>query len=222
MMRLAVLSTVQNGALILLACTSLYLALQLSTLNSEMQQHPSNEQLTSLQEDIDRVDSLVDDLKKMSLATSADQQANNREIRIELKELGQALQQPPDIEVLQLELAELSADLKSMQAQVLTLKTAIEARPAPTVRSGISGQSPAPLRKKSTTGETSPPFQILGVESRGNELFLAVSPMDLSHLANVELLRPSHSFMGWRVKTLALAEAQFRRPDGKFFTAQIR
>lgn len=222
MIRIAVLSSVQNGALILLACTSLYLALQLSTLNSEMQQYPSNEQLTSLQEDIDRVDSLVDDLKKMSLATSADQQANNREIRIELEELGEALRQPPDIEVLQLELAELAADLKSMQAQVLTLKTAIETRPAPTVRPGVSGQSPAPLRKKSTTGETSPPFQILGVESRGNELFLAVSPMDLSHLANVELLRPSHSFMGWRVKTLALAEAQFRRPDGKFFTAHIR
>lgn len=222
MMRLAVLSSVQNGALIVLACTSLYLALQLSTLNSEMQQHPSNEQLISLQEDIDRVDSLVDDFKKMSLATSADQQASNREIRIELEELDQALRQSPDIEVLQLELTELSADMKSMQAQILTLKTAIEASPAPTAPPGVISQSPAPLRKKSTTGETSPPFQILGVESRGNELFLAVSPMGLSHLANVELLRPSHSFMGWRVKTLALAEAQFRRPDGKFFTAQIR
>lgn len=222
MMRLTVLSTVQNGALIVLACTSLYLALQLSTLNSEMQQHPSNEQLTSLQEDIDRVDSLVDDLKKMSLATSADQQASNREIRIELEELGKALRQPPDIEVLRLELAELAANMKSMQGQILTLKAAIEARPALTVRPGVISQSPAPLRKKSTTVETSPPFQILGVESRGNELFLAVSPMDLSHLANVELLRPSHSFMGWRVKTLALVEAQFRRPDGKFFTAQIR
>jgi hypothetical protein len=66
------------------------------------------------------------------------------------------------------------------------------------------------------------PFNILGVDSRGGEIFLVVAAFDVSHLADVVLMRPSNSFMGWRLKSLLTDEARFIRPDGASYIVAIK
>ncbi|WDU64030.1 chemotaxis protein [Pseudomonas poae] len=97
----------------------------------------------------------------------------------------------------------LRARLEHAEQQLLDLKiqpspsppTPSASRPKPTVRS-----KPAPL---------SPPFSVLGFESRGGEHFLAVAPHDSHALVNVRLLHSGEEFGAWRLKVLEPNSAIF-------------
>lgn len=59
-MKLPALRLIRNGTLAALAGASVYLGIELSALNSKVQEHPSIEQLNSIQSHIDQVDSQLD------------------------------------------------------------------------------------------------------------------------------------------------------------------
>lgn len=215
------LATLQNGVLVLLSVASLYLLTEVTALSKAIEGRPSTDQLEALQLQLDRLDAEVNDPKHHAFVTVEDFEFNRLTITERLDALGQALGHSEGIAPLQEELSALSADVINVKAQLLRLETAMENRPV---------SSPKPVMPRLTKPATvlSPskpatlPFSILGVDSRGGEIFLAVAAFDISQLADVVLMRPSTSFMGWRLNALLPEEARFIRPDGSSHIVMIR
>ncbi|WP_372437163.1 hypothetical protein ACCM60_18550 [Pseudomonas chlororaphis subsp. aureofaciens] len=59
-----------------------------------------------------------------------------------------------------------------------------------------------------------PPFQVMGVELRGGERFLAVAPRSATSLSQIRLLRVGESESSWTLEAIGSAQATFR-VDGK-------
>ena len=54
-----------------------------------------------------------------------------------------------------------------------------------------------------------PPFQVMGIESRGSERFLAIAPIGSTRLDDVQLIRPGDTQQAWHLDTLDEANATF-------------
>ncbi|WP_460103504.1 chemotaxis protein [Pseudomonas sp. H1_D04] len=101
------------------------------------------------------------------------------------------------------DLTVLRARLEQVEQQLLELKnqpsppppTSSVTKPKKTAR-----PKPAPL---------SPPFSVLGVESRGGERFLAVAPPDSRSLRDVRLLHNGEQLGTWHLKVLEPNSAIF-------------
>jgi hypothetical protein len=215
------LSTLQNGALVLLSATSLYLMTEVAGLSTAIGGRPSTDQLEALQLQLDRLDSDVNDAKQPGFVTLEDFELNQQTLTERLDALDQAPDHCESIEQLQDELAALSKDVMSAKTQLLRLETAVENRTVAAPK-GVEPRLTKPAAPLPARKPASLPFNILGVDSRGGEIFLAVAAFDLSHLADVILMRPSASFMGWRLNSLLPDEAHFIRPDGSSHLVTIR
>ncbi|MOA06207.1 hypothetical protein D3C78_1258350 [compost metagenome] len=101
------------------------------------------------------------------------------------------------------DLTVLRARLEQVEQQLLELKnqpsppppTSSVTKPKKTAR-----PKPAPL---------SPPFSVLGVESRSGERFLAVAPPDSRSLMDVQLLHSGEQLGAWHLIVLELHSAIF-------------
>lgn len=97
--------------------------------------------------------------------------------------------------------------------QVLQERLArLEARPEqrqPNV-SPIPAPARQPAAKVTKPKITTPPFSVLGVEIRGDERFLSVSPGNSASLTHVRLLRPGEAENGWLLESLEGKTAVFR------------
>ena len=211
----------QNAALLLLSAASLYLLTEVTALSTAIEERPSADQLEALQLQLDRLDAEANDPKHPAFVTMKDFEFNQLTITERLDALEQAIESPDSIEQLQEEFSALSTDVRSVKAQLLSLETAMEKRYV-----ASSKLIPPRLTKPATTlsppKPASLPFEVLGVDSRGGELFLVVATIDVSHLADVVLMRPSTSFMGWRLNSLMTEEARFIRPDGSTHNVALR
>ncbi|MFS2068384.1 chemotaxis protein [Pseudomonas sp. CT11-2] len=67
----------------------------------------------------------------------------------------------------------------------------------------------------------SPPFSVLGVESRGGERFLAITPHDSRTLADVRLLHSGEQSSTWRLKELEPTSAIFAVTEHPDQTVQL-
>ncbi|MEB2647761.1 chemotaxis protein [Pseudomonas canadensis] len=109
----------------------------------------------------------------------------------------------------------LRARLENVEQRLLDLKTQ-PPLPAPTPSSDkpkkASRPKPAPL---------SPPFSVLGVESRGGERFLAVSPPDSRSLKDIRLLHNGEQLGAWQLKVLEPKAAIFTVPTQPDQTVQL-
>ncbi|WLH43341.1 chemotaxis protein [Pseudomonas sp. FP2254] len=87
--------------------------------------------------------------------------------------------------------------LEHVEQQLLDIKTQPPLPPPPTPSSAKPNKAarakPAPL---------SPPFSMLGVESRGGERFLAVAPPDSRSLKDIQLLHNGEQLGTWQLKVL--------------------
>lgn len=96
----------------------------------------------------------------------------------------------------------LRARLEQVEQQFLDLKS--KPSPPPPPSSGkpkkTAPSKPVPL---------SPPFSVLGVESRGGEQFLAIAPHDSRSLVDVRLLHSGEQAGNWRLKALEPTSAIF-------------
>ena len=93
------------------------------------------------------------------------------------------------------------AHLEQVEQQFLDLKS--KPSPAP--------PSAAKPKKTATSKPTpiSPPFSVLGLESRGGERFLVIAPNDSRSLSDVRLLHTGEHTGTWRLKTLESTSAIF-------------
>ncbi|BBP65807.1 hypothetical protein PHLH5_33480 [Pseudomonas sp. Cab53] len=109
----------------------------------------------------------------------------------------------------------LRARLEHVEQQLLDIKTQ-PPLPPPTPSSAkpkkASRPNPAPL---------SPPFSVLGVESRGGERFLAVAPPDSRSLKDIQLLHNGEQLGTWQLKALEPNAAIFTVPTQPDQTVQL-
>ena len=142
------------------------------------------------------------DLKQM--VDSGEQQANTLDPMLD--QWAQEIQELRDglaASATQADLTALRARLEQVEQQLLDLRT--QPSPSPLTSSATTPKKaarpkPVPL---------SPPFSVLGVESRGGERFLAVAPHDSRSLMDVRLLHSGEQLGAWYLKVLEPNSAIF-------------
>ncbi|AQY65609.1 chemotaxis protein [Pseudomonas veronii] len=95
----------------------------------------------------------------------------------------------------------LRARLEHAEQQLLELKT----QPPPPTPSSAKPKKAA----RSKPALLSPPFSVLGIESRGGERFLAVAPPDSRSLKDIQLLHNGEQLGTWQLKVLEQSAAIF-------------
>lgn len=149
------------------------------------------------------------DLKQM--VDSGEQQANTLDPMLD--QWAQEIQELRDglaARATEADMTVLRARLEHVEQQLLDRKTQPSPPlPTPAVTRAKKAARPKPI-------PLSPPFTVLGLESRGGERFLAVAPHDSHALMSVRLLHSGEEFGTWRLKTLESTLAIFRvaaQPD---------
>ncbi|WKW30661.1 chemotaxis protein [Pseudomonas viridiflava] len=142
------------------------------------------------------------DLRQM--VDSGEQQANTLDPMLE--QWAQEIQELRDglaARATEADMTALRARLEQVEQQLLDLRSKpsvpspmpSNAKPKKTVR-----PQPIPL---------SPPFSVLGVESRGGERFLVIAPHDSRSLVDIRLLHDGEQVGTWRLKALEATSAIF-------------
>src|SRR5450830_825194 len=221
MNRRSFLPALQNGTLVLLTGAALLLGAQLSALSSAVQQTPSSDQLESTQQRLEEVNAKLDALQQMGFVTNEDFQIHELILQEQLDELNRTHDRSADVQELQRDLGDLAAQVQIAHTQLQALKTIVEGLPHLAVPTAVASPSHPSQRKEPANKPAALPFKILGVESPGGVMFLAVSTTVLTRLDDAELLRVTGSYLGWRLDTLVPDTARFRRPDGSSHDVKI-
>ncbi len=104
------------------------------------------------------------------------------------------------------------ADLAALEQRMGNAETAVnalEARPtAPTAQP----QPVTPAKPAAKSQTPTPPFTLLGVETRGEIRFVSAQPAGTHALSTVHLLQPGDSLNGWQLKTIRRNQAVFQVP----------
>jgi hypothetical protein len=142
------------------------------------------------------------DLKQM--VDSGEQQANTLDPMVdqwahEIQELRDGLV----VRATQADLTALRARLEHVEQQLLELK------PQPSTPPSTSSTAKPKKTVRPKHAPLSPPFSVLGVESRGGERFLAVAPHDSRSLMDVRLLHSGEQLEAWHLKVLVPNSAIF-------------
>lgn len=134
---------------------------------------------------------------------TGEQQANTLDPMLD--QWAQEIQELRDglvVRATQADLTVLRARLEQVEQQFLDLKTQPSPPPTPS----------APKPKQTAHPKSvplSPPFSVLGVESRGGERFLAVAPHNSRSLMVVRLLHSGEQLGAWHLKVLEPNSAIF-------------
>ncbi|PUB41265.1 chemotaxis protein [Pseudomonas sp. GV047] len=142
------------------------------------------------------------DLKQM--VDTGEQQANTLDPMLD--QWAQEIQELRDglaARATEADLTALRARLEQVERQLLDLKT----QPSPPPPNSSATKPKQKARPKPVP--LSPPFSVLGVESRGSERFLAVAPPDSRSLMDVRLLHSGEQFGAWHLKVLEPNSAIF-------------
>ena len=98
--------------------------------------------------------------------------------------------------------------LESMQARLERIEARLAtARPTPSA--SVRPRAPAPVKPR----PVEPEFQVIGVDLRAGEHFVAILPTSASALTQVRLLRPGEAEAGWRLYAIERSTAVFRHGD---------
>ncbi|MDQ0668221.1 chemotaxis protein [Pseudomonas sp. W2I6] len=156
--------------------------------------------------------SLKDAQKKLQYALkdlkqtvdTGEQQANTLDPKLD--QWAQEIQELRDglaARATQADLTALRARLEQVEQQLLDLKT----QPSPPPPS-LSATKPKKTANPKPT-RLSPPFSVLGVESRGGERFLAIAPPGSRALMDLRLLHSGEQVGTWQLKVLGPNSAIF-------------
>ncbi len=158
--------------------------------------------LSALKDAQEKLQYALKDLKQM--VDTGEQQANTLDPMLdqwaqEIQEMRDGLADRATVK----ELTALRGRFEHVEQQLLELKTQPSLlQPTPSANKPKKTAPPKPV-------PLSPPFSVLGVESRGGERFLAVAPHDSSSLIDVRLLHAGEQFGAWHLKVLEPHSAIF-------------
>ncbi|WP_454838158.1 MULTISPECIES: chemotaxis protein [Pseudomonas] len=142
------------------------------------------------------------DLKQM--VDSGEQQANTLDPMLD--QWAQEIQELRDglaARATEADITALRARLEHVEQQLLDLKT------QPSLPPPTSSVTKPKQKARPKPAPLSPPFSVLGVESRGGERFLAVAPHDSRSLIEVRLLHSGEQLGAWHLKVLEPNSAIF-------------
>ncbi|EOG3620443.1 hypothetical protein [Pseudomonas putida] len=103
-------------------------------------------------------------------------------------------------------------DLAALEQRMGNAETAVHALVARPVAPPAQPQPTAPAKPAAKTQTPTPPFTLLGVETRGDVRFVSVLPAGAHALSTVHLLQPGDSLNGWQLKTIRRNQAVFQVP----------
>ncbi|MBI6567570.1 hypothetical protein YA0745_21180 [Pseudomonas synxantha] len=104
------------------------------------------------------------------------------------------------------------ADLAALEQRLGNAENAIHALDARPAAPSAQPQPAAPAKPAAKTQTPTPPFTLLGVETRGEVRFVSAQPAGAHALSTVHLLQPGDSLNGWLLKTIRRNQAVFQVP----------
>lgn len=127
--------------------------------------------------------------------------ANQVRERVEHLDLGSASAE--DLVLVRASVENVAAELKALQ---LRYSTANAKPPSP-----ASSTQKAASRAKTRKSAPPPPFDVIGLEHRGGQEFLAIAPIGSNQLSQIQLVRPGDGVSGtsWRLRSVDSASASF-------------
>lgn len=105
---------------------------------------------------------------------------------------------------------ELSQQIAARTVQITEMQRRLEALSQQLASAAATRPKPRKPAAKSRTATAAPTFQMLGVESRGGQRFLAIQPNGTLGLAQVRLLSAGEAEGPWRLEELTAQSALFR------------
>ncbi|RLU09112.1 chemotaxis protein [Pseudomonas prosekii] len=177
---------------------------ELQSTNTQYRQTLDTLQLDSstLKDAQEKLQFALKDLKQM--VDSGEQQANTLDPMLdqwaqEIQELRDGLAARAN----EVDMTALRARLEQVEQQLLDLRTQLSPPPpTPSAAKPKKTARPKPV-------PLSPPFSVLGVESRSGERFLAVAPPNSRSLMDVRLLHSGEQLGAWHLIVLELHSAIF-------------
>jgi len=100
--------------------------------------------------------------------------------------------------------------LAVLEQRMGNAETAVDALVARPVAPPAQPQPAAPAKPAAKTQTPTPPFTLLGVETRGEVRFVSAQPAGAHALPTVHLLQPGDSLNGWQLKTIRRIQAVFQ------------
>lgn len=104
------------------------------------------------------------------------------------------------------------ADLAALEQRMGNAETAVHALVARPAAPSAQPQPAAPAKQAAKIQTPTPPFTLLGVETRGDIRFVSAQPAGAHALSTVHLLLPGDSLNGWQLKTIRRNQAVFQVP----------
>ncbi|WJD72169.1 hypothetical protein QQ994_10015 [Pseudomonas asiatica] len=104
------------------------------------------------------------------------------------------------------------ADLSTLEQRLGNAETAVHALEARPTAPSAQPQPAASAKPAAKTQNPTPPFTLLGVETRGDVRFVSAQPAGAHALSTVHLLQPGDSLNGWQLKAIRRNQAVFQVP----------
>ncbi|MNP24684.1 hypothetical protein D3C76_1174590 [compost metagenome] len=104
------------------------------------------------------------------------------------------------------------ADLAALEQRLGNAETAVHALVVRPAAPSAQPQPTASAKPAAKTQTPTPPFTLLGVETRGEVRFVSAQPAGAHALSTVHLLQSGDSLNGWQLKTIRRNQAVFQVP----------
>lgn len=197
---------------VLLLVLALVLATQWWGLRKVVKQAELQEQSGSLEILVQQQETLRSDLDALAsrkLVDAAQYQTDQETLNRKVTLLAKPGTDEATLRALQTDLIALSANVEVVQRELEEVKRLATQEPISVVKAS------APATRKVRLKKPLAPFTIIGLEYRGGESFLAVSPLQNAQLQDIQLLRPNESRDGWLLKAITPESVSFVLPDGR-------
>ncbi|AJG12573.1 MULTISPECIES: hypothetical protein [Pseudomonas] len=105
-----------------------------------------------------------------------------------------------------------NADLVALEQRLDNTETAVHTLEARSTAPSAQTQSAASAKRAAKIQTPTPPFTLLGVETRGDVRFVSALPAGAHALSTVHLLQPGDSLNDWQLKAIRRNQAVFQVP----------
>lgn len=188
---------ITGGASIALALSiSVHQYQRLEQLHTELQTRAPLDQARDLQAGVEKLEQALEHIRAQPpIGARSDQEQSQAALKQRIAAMEQALRLQPS-----------TADLETVRNRLLSLESQSRKGPSP----------PPPVRTKRQPSprqplqETRPPFQVVGLELRGNQQLLAILTTGSNSVSDIALLRVGETMSGWQLTRINHQNAEFR------------
>ncbi|MBX8554356.1 hypothetical protein K5D43_07660 [Pseudomonas cichorii] len=202
------LPSLQSATLLILGCSILVLFLKIQTLKTLSSATPTLASFEALAERQNELQADLDKLFGNGLITLNQYHTDQTVLNEQIQALTQQSTPTSDLQVIRQELLALEAEAEQIKTDLTQLQRLVDTRPV----------TPTPQATRKTAARQprliTLPFNVIGLELRGSEAFLSVSPLGSHQLKDVALMRAGDIREGWQVASLEADKVHFIQPDG--------